>query len=128
MREIAVNANASERFGVAARRFGWVSSLVVALPGALFLLLTSSALTLSYLRHSLRASEVVVVPLFAAAAALGLVVLRRQPRNSVGWVCISVVLVAIFYGNAQEYAVLRYRDHYRGLPLGSAAVFVCDSF
>ena len=128
MTEIAVNANRSERPGVAARRFGWASSPAVMLPGALLLLLASSALTLSYLTHSLRANKVVAVPLFAAAAALGLVVLRRQPRNAVGWVWISVVLVAIFDSTAQEYAVLRYRDHYRGLPFGPAAVFVCDTF
>jgi hypothetical protein len=102
-----VNATASARPAVVARRFGWASSPVVVLPGSLLLLLAVSALTLSYLAHSLRAAQVVVVPLFVAAAALGLVVLRRQPRNAVGWVWIGVVLVAIVDGNAQQYALLR---------------------
>jgi hypothetical protein len=70
----------------------------VLLLGGLVLLFATSALTLSYLAHQFRASMVVVVPLFVAAAALGLVVLRRQPRNAVGWVWISVVLVAIVEG------------------------------
>jgi hypothetical protein len=100
----------------------------VLLLGGLLLLLAVAALTLSYLAHRLRANQVVVVPLFVAAAALGLVVLRRQPRNAVGWVWIGVLLVAIVNAIAQEYALLRYRDHYRGLPLGPAAVFVCDTF
>ncbi len=100
----------------------------MALPGGLLVLLASSALALSWLAHSLHPGQVVVVPLFGAASALGLVVLRRQPRNAVGWVWIGVVLVAIVDANAQEYALLRYRDHYRGLPLGPAAVFVCDTF
>jgi hypothetical protein len=100
----------------------------VVLLGGLLLVLAAPALTMSYLSHGLGASQVVVVPLFVAAAALGLVVVHRQPRNAVGWVWMGVVLVALVNANAQAYALLRYRDHYRGLPFGPAAVFVTDTF
>jgi hypothetical protein len=52
--------------------------------GGLLVVLAACALTLTGLTHSLSVKQVVIAPLFVAAAALGLVVLRREPRNAVG--------------------------------------------
>jgi hypothetical protein len=53
---------------------------------------------------------------------VGLVVVRRQPRNAVGWILASVSLVLLFNIDTKLYSVLDYRVHGGGLPLGRAAL------
>jgi len=55
-------------------------------------------------------------------AAMGLVIVRRQPRNAVGWIMIAVALTALFATDVRLYSVLDYRLHGGRLPLGRAAL------
>jgi|GEM_PF-2453294 len=59
-----------------------------------------------------------------AFAAVGLVVIRRQPRNPIGWLLTSSGVVILGVLDAALYAVLDYRDHAGALPLGQEAVVV----
>jgi hypothetical protein len=56
-------------------------------------------------------------------AAVGCVIVRRQPRNPVGWILIAVALAALIQANAALYLVLDYRLHHGDLPLGLAAAY-----
>ena len=59
-----------------------------------------------------------------AFAAVGFVVAWRQPGNSIGWILLGV---AVFFGlnsYGGAYAVIDYRIHHGGLPLGPVAVFL----
>ena len=65
--------------------------------------------------------------LFAlAVAALGLIIARRQPGNSVAWLLLALSAVLAFYEDAADYAVLDYHFHHGTLPLGPAAVVVAS--
>jgi hypothetical protein len=55
-------------------------------------------------------------------AAVGFVIVRRQPRNPVGWILIAVALATLIQANAALYLVLDYRQHHGSLPLGLVAV------
>ncbi len=61
-------------------------------------------------------------------AAVGFVVARRQPGNPIGWIMLSVALVLLIDNDAKLYAVLDFRLHDGGLPLGRAALFYVDSY
>jgi hypothetical protein len=65
--------------------------------------------------------------LFAlAVAALGLIIARRQPGNSVAWLLLALSVVMAFYEDAADYAVLDYHFHHGTLPLGPAAAVVAS--
>jgi hypothetical protein len=65
--------------------------------------------------------------LFALAlAALGLIIVRRQPGNGVAWLLLWLSAVVAFYEDAVNYAVLDYHVHHGSLPLGPAAAVVAS--
>jgi hypothetical protein len=61
-----------------------------------------------------------------ALAALGLVIARRQPGNSVAWLLLATSAVLVFYEDAANYAVMDYHLHHGTLPLGPAAAVVAS--
>ena len=60
-------------------------------------------------------------------AAVGLVVARRRPRNSIGWILLALALSVLVSANAANYAVLVYRVH-DALPLGRLAVLLAPAW
>ncbi|MDQ1748081.1 MAG: hypothetical protein QOD07_2344, partial [Frankiaceae bacterium] len=59
-----------------------------------------------------------------AVPALGLVILRRQPANSIGLLLLGFGTGLSFYAAAGTYAVLDYHVHRGRLPLGLPAVLI----
>ena len=55
-------------------------------------------------------------------AAVGVVVIRRQPRNAVGWILAGVALVLLVNLDTKLYSVLDYRMHDGRLPFGRTAL------
>jgi len=58
----------------------------------------------------------VVVP----AVAVGTLLAARRPRNPIGWILLTILLLGV--SPTDQYAVLDYRMHHGTLPLGWAAV------
>jgi len=58
-------------------------------------------------------------------AGVGLLIARRQPRNSIGWMMVTFTLVYVLGGAANYYAVLYYGLGHRGLPLAALALVPC---
>ena len=63
-----------------------------------------------------------ILALTGVMAAVGLVVLRRQPRNIVAWLLIATAVIALIDAVTRLYLVLDYRQHGGRLPLGPLAV------
>jgi hypothetical protein len=63
-----------------------------------------------------------VVPVVVVYAAVGFVVARRQPGNSIGWILIAFIVVFLLSDVVGSYAALYYRFGHHGLPLASVAV------
>jgi hypothetical protein len=61
-------------------------------------------------------------PVIAIYAVVGVVVARRQPRNPIGWILLTFILVLVLSTDAGDYAVLAYRLGHHGLPLAPVAV------
>jgi hypothetical protein len=106
-------------------RFRLASPAVASVLGVLAVLLLGAAVALSILAHQFAWSDVpqlflVVIPF----AVVGVVVARRQPRNPIGWILLTIVLALLGSGDAGLYAVLHYRLGHRGLPLAPLAVFL----
>jgi hypothetical protein len=57
-------------------------------------------------------------------AALGLVIARRQPGNSIAWLLLGFSALTAFYEDAANYTILDYHFHHGRLPLGPAAAVV----
>ena len=55
-------------------------------------------------------------------AVIGLVIVRRQPRNAVGWLFVATAVVALSDTLVREYLVLDYRQHAGRLAFGGVAV------
>jgi hypothetical protein len=55
-------------------------------------------------------------------AAVGFVVIRRQPANPIGWLLLTTAMVDLADGLTAGYVLLCYRLGHGGLPLGRAAV------
>lgn len=109
------------------RRFALASRATANALGALVLVLLGVTVTLAVLIHQLTILNVatgLTIPL--VYAAVGVVVVRHQPRNPVGWILVFFVVLLLIPLNAGYYAVLRYRLGYHGLPLGPAAVAVAS--
>ena len=107
----------------AARRFRLLSPVTAAVLGVLALALLAAAVALSSPVHQLSilgAGPVVLVAVIYVG--VGVVVARRQPRNPIGWILLTFILLFIFSSAAGFYAVLYYRLGYRGLPLAPVAV------
>jgi len=64
----------------------------------------------------------VVVP----AVAVGTLLAARRPRNPIGWVLLTILLLGVSPTN--QYAVLDYRMHHGTLPLGWAVVVLGDGW
>ena len=60
-------------------------------------------------------------------AAVGLLVARRRPRNSIGWILLALVFAVLVSVNAANYAVLVYRVH-DALPFGRLAVALAPAW
>jgi len=69
-----------------------------------------------------------VVPIVVIYAAVGVIVARRQPRNPIGWLLISFILVFLLSSIFGNYAVLYYRLGHHGLPLAQVAVLLQPSW
>jgi hypothetical protein len=112
-----------EMIDVAARRFRLASPATATAFGALVLVLLGVTVALAVLIHQLTILNVatgLTIPLLYAA--VGVVVVRHQPRNPVGWILIFFVVLLLIPLDAGYYAVLRYRLGYHGIPFGPAAV------
>jgi len=77
--------------------------------------------------HTLSASNAWELVFVLPFTLVGAVVARRQPRNPMGWLLLTVSLVTILSGVGSDYAVFVYRFGHRGWPLGPLAVML-DTF
>ena len=91
-----------------------MSVLIGAVLGMLGLWVALTAAT-GDLRVSQDGSMLINVLVFGA---VGIVVVRRQPRNAVGWSLAGVALVLLLNLDTKLYSVLDYRLHQGRLPLG----------
>ncbi len=60
------------------------------------------------------------------AAALGWLIIRRQPGNRIGLLLLGFAALLVFYADAADYAVLDYHLHHGTLPLGFPAVLIAS--
>jgi len=65
-----------------------------------------------------------IVALMIPFGIVGAVVARRQPSNPIGFVLLLLIFAVAVSSDAGQYALLRYRDGYTGLPFGRVAVFL----
>ncbi len=113
---------------VTARWFRVASPAAAVVPGTLGLALVAAWAPLTYLTRDLHASGDGFAPAFALACGLvGVLVARRQPRNPEGWLLLGLAVCGIAVTDSGLYAVLDYRMHHGGLPLGETAVFIKDT-
>ena len=110
---------------ITARRCCKVSLVTATVLVVLAVLLAAASVPLYAMTHQNwlvnGIGNIVVAVLFAV---VGFVIVRRQPRNPIGW----ILLVAptgsqLLPADAQSYALLAYRHGHR-LPLGSAALLL----
>lgn len=95
--------------------------------GGLTVILVAAVLVLSSLTHDSQDGLGANVPWVVIAvvfAAVGFVVARRQPHNSVGWILLAIGLSLLLSGVGTTYSVIDYRLHHGTLPLGLGAVFL----
>ena len=60
------------------------------------------------------------------AVAVGTLLAARRPRNPLGWLLLTIFLLAV--APAGDYAIIDYRMHHGTLPLGSVAVVLLNSW
>jgi hypothetical protein len=60
------------------------------------------------------------------ATAVGVLLAARRPRNPIGWILLTLLLLAA--DPAGDYAILDYRMHHGTLPLGWVAIVFLGSF
>jgi two-component system NarL family sensor kinase len=93
--------------------------------GALALVLTAVAITLSGLEHQLSIlGSGPIIPIAVIFAGVGVVVARRQPRNPIDWILIGFIVLFLFSTVVGYYAALYYRFGHHGLPLAPVAVLL----
>jgi hypothetical protein len=118
----AAGGGSDRRFRFGSPRTG--AGAIAVLSAGLVLALFAACVVLTYLTRDLPATFHAALPVFAvASAALGLVIVRRQPGNPIGWLLVGCGVLALLVGDAELYAVLDYRIHHGALPGGRAAVF-----
>ena len=109
---------------VRACRSGVVSSAVAGVLVVAAVLLAAASVPLNALTHQnglVNGVNVVVAVLFSA---VGFVVVRRQPRNPVGWILLTLPAgLQLLPADAASYAQLVYRLGHR-LPLGGVALLL----
>jgi hypothetical protein len=106
---------------VTARRLPRLTPVTVLVP--LILILFGLNVPLSLAAHK-RLDGLAVFGLLAAA--LGLLISRRQPGNRIGWLLLAFGTLVVFYEDAARYAVADYHFHGGKLPLGPAAVLIAS--
>jgi hypothetical protein len=112
--------------GTGAGRSRLAPAVIPLLAAALVLGLFAGCLVLLYLTRDYREAAFGSGGTVAAvaAAAVGVVVARRQPRNPIGWLLIGWAALVALAGVAVLYSVLDYRVRGGMLPLGRAAVLL----
>ncbi len=106
-------------------RHGRVASPMAVLLAALGLALATAWVLLTYLTGDLQASRDGAAFVFALACGLlGMLVVRRQPRNPEGWLLLGPAVWVMVVLDSGLYAVLDYHMHHGQLPLGYTAVLL----
>ena len=83
----------------------------------------TACIVLTAVTHDLQpTNDTLTVVLSVLMAAIGLLIVGKQPRNAVGWLFIATALLALLDSVDRLYLVLDYRQHDATLPLGRAAV------
>ncbi len=96
--------------------------------GGLTLLATAAAIPLSIAaRQSVLANAVQNLASSLPYAAVGIVVIRKLPRNPVGWLLAAIGTLSIVATDAGSYAVLAHRTGSH-LPLGLVAALLDESY
>jgi hypothetical protein len=91
--------------------------------GALMLALTAAAIPLSVLSNG-QSSGLIILPF----AIVGAFVVRRTPRNPIGWILIVLSLAFLVASDGGQYAVMAYYQGYHGLPAPRVGVFLADAW
>jgi hypothetical protein len=89
--------------------------------GLAAILLAGGAVLTALTRDPWPTNDGLIVIVLLVFAAVGFVVVRRQPRNAVGWLMLGVALVGLIQLDVTLYLVLDYRLRGGSLPLGTAA-------
>ncbi len=110
---------------VAARRFGVASSAAAAVLVVGAVLLAAASVPLYAMTHQNvlvnGGQNIAVAVLFSA---VGFVVVRRQPRNAIGWILLTAPAgLQLLPADAASYALLAYRLGHR-LPFGAVALLL----
>jgi hypothetical protein len=111
------------RTQVADRRSWLASPAAAATPAVLLLLLAAAVILLSVLAHQSVLANTTQLMIGLPMGAVGFVVVRRQPRNPIGWLFLVVPLGVLVSLAAAPYVWLVYRLGYH-LPLGPVAVLL----
>ena len=90
---------------------------------ALMLVLTAAAVPLSALSNG-ESSGLITLPF----GIVGALVVRRAPRNPIGWILIVLSLAFLVASDGGQYAVMAYHQGYHGLPLPRVGVFLADAW
>jgi hypothetical protein len=96
--------------------------------GALLVALLAAFVLVSLAARQLSPGDVwsasPLLVLVVAAAAVGTVVARHQPRNPIGWILLGIAACFLLSTDAGRYAVADYRLRHGDLPLGQVAVLL----
>jgi hypothetical protein len=116
-----VNGRGTERTEVT-RRYRSAAPIAAVVLGALTLLLMALDIPLEAQIHTLSASNAWELEFVLPFTLVGTVVARREPRNPMGWILLSISLTTVLQGLASDYAVFVYHWGHGGWPLAPLAV------
>ncbi len=95
---------------------------------ALTLLATAASVPLSIAaRQSVLGNSIQNLVSTLPYAVVGIVVIRKQPRNPIGWLLAGLGILSVVSTDAGSYALVAHR-HGSQLPLGLAAAWLDESF